>query len=236
MRLTTISRFKVVAAMCKGFFNGFISGQIDARMPGKTNPEPREIKQITADNYNTLSAHFVNVLCPILIRLNYDDAEAVAEDMRKRRFSDSTSPKILLRYACGSRPLYDALTGEYRRQMGSLLNGRLQPVSAFFAEYDRGDEPTDEIPVALAIRSVVRTLMQAYASGLTAGRSELQALHQTTVYRLMLHGMVALLHDEPVEIEGDNLEMIFRRVAMNSDNFETLMNEMSMAHQDLSML
>ena len=30
--------------------------------------------------------------------------------------------------------------------------------------------------------------------------------------------------------------MIFRRVAMNSDNFETLMNEMSMAHQDLSML
>ena len=67
-------------------------------------------------------------------------------------------------------------------------------------------------------------------------RDRLQALHQTTVYRLMLHGMVALLHDEPVEIEGDNLEMIFRRVAMNSDNFETLMNEMSMAHQDLSML
>jgi hypothetical protein len=49
----------------------------------------------------------------------------------------------------------------------------------------------------------------------------------------MLYGTMALLHEEPVSLEGDNLELIFRRVALNSDNFEVLMNEMNQAYEDL---
>ncbi|MFC2321294.1 MAG: hypothetical protein ACFNM4_07175, partial [Prevotella nigrescens] len=55
----------------------------------------------------------------------------------------------------------------------------------------------------------------------------------TTVFRLMLHGTMALLHEEPISLEGDNLELIFRRVALNSDNFEVLMSEMNQAYEDL---
>ncbi|WP_028898291.1 hypothetical protein [Prevotella sp. HUN102] len=234
MRITSLNRYKVASAMVRGFFNGYFFGQTDARMPGRKTIEPREYKQILADNYNTLSAHFVSVIFPVLIRLNFSDGEAVAADMQKRKFSNSTSPKILLRYACGTKALYDAVVADYQRQMGSLLNGKLQPIADFFTEYDRGSEDAEEVSVDLAIRSVVRVQMLAYATGIKAANTEVQSLYQGTVYKLMIHGMMALMHEEPVSLEGDNLEMIFRRVSLNSENFETLMNEMNQAYEDLA--
>ena len=80
---------------------------------------------------------------------------------------------------------------------------------------------------------MVRTQMMAYSTVLKAANPELATLHQATVFRLMLHGTMALLHEEPISLEGDNLELIFRRVALNSDNFEVLMNEMNQAYEDL---
>ena len=49
----------------------------------------------------------------------------------------------------------------------------------------------------------------------------------------MIAGMMALLHEDPVIFEDENLEMMFRKVALNSDNFENLMNEMNQAYEDL---
>ena len=49
----------------------------------------------------------------------------------------------------------------------------------------------------------------------------------------MLSGMMSLLHETPVNLEEENLEMMFRKVALNSENFETLMNEMNQAYEDL---
>lgn len=233
MRITTISRFKVVAAMVRGFFQGFINGQIDAKQPGRTDLKPVEYKQIIADNYETLSACFVSVMFPILIRLNYDNLEDVAADMKKRKLSNATSPKLLLRYACGAKAIYDAVIKEYQTQMTALLIGRLQPMKTFFETYEKGTEELEVISVPLAIRSMVRTQMMAYSTSLQAANPEIKALHQATVFKLMLQGMVTLLHDEPISLEGDNLEMIFRRVSLNSDNFETLMNEMNQAYEDL---
>ena len=214
MRTTTVSRHKVVAAMTRGFFQAFVSGQIDATQPGKTDITPLEYKKIIADNYEKLSACYVSVMFPILIRLNYADGEAVAEDMKRRNFSNSTSPKILLRYACGSKELYDTAIKEYQhnRQVA---------------------DTTEAVDVALAIRSMVRVQMMAYGMVLKFVNPELPTLHQATVFRLMLHGTMALLHEEPISLEGDNLELIFRRVALNSDNFEVLMNEMNQAYEDL---
>ena len=75
--------------------------------------------------------------------------------------------------------------------------------------------------------------MQAYALGITQAQTEINNLRQTTIYRLMLSGMVTLLHETPVNFSGDNLEMMFRQVSLNSDNFESLMNEMNQAYEDL---
>lgn len=234
MRTTHISSRRVAAALTRGFFNAYFSGQIDARFPERKDIQPTAYKQIAADNYEELSAVFLSVLFPILARLNFNDAETVAEDMRRRHFSDSTSPKILLRYACGSKPVYDTVVEEYRRQLAAMLGGHGQSVADFFAGCAPYDTDEAKVPVALAIRSMVRVQMHAYATGLTAGPAGARHFRQATIYRLMIGGMTALLHTEPFVPKTDNLEMIFRAAALNSDNFETLMNEMNLAHEEFS--
>ncbi|MEZ7764201.1 hypothetical protein O3689_13485, partial [Prevotella nigrescens] len=109
----------------------------------------------------------------------------------------------------------------------------LQPISEFFEDNRQVADTTEAVDVALAIRSMVRVQMMAYSMVLKFVNPELPTLHQATVFRLMLHGTMALLHEEPISLEGDNLELIFRRVALNSDNFEVLMNEMNQAYEDL---
>lgn len=232
MRITDINRSRVASAMVRGYFHAFFSGQADALYPEKKGLEPKEYKQLLVNNFDNLSGHFVSVLFPVLIRLNYPDVETVAEDMKRRHFSESTPSKVLLRYACGSKGLYDLVTDEYQKQMYALLDGHLQSVDDFFTDCPSlADE--DCIAVSLAIRSIVRVQMHAYASGITLAKTDVNGLHQATVYRLMLSGMMTLLHDAPVNFEEDNLEMMFRKVSLNSDNFETLMDEMNQAYEDL---
>ena len=115
----------------------------------------------------------------------------------------------------------------------SCLRDRLQTITEFFENYERGTKEAESVDVALAIRSMVRTQMMAYSMVLKAANPEWQPYTRLTVFRLMLQGTMALLHEEPVSLEGDNLELIFRRVALNSDNFEVLINEMNQAYEDL---
>ncbi|EGC20482.1 hypothetical protein HMPREF9141_0961 [Prevotella multiformis DSM 16608] len=232
MRIKDINRSRVASAMVRGYFHAFFSGQADALFTGKKKLEAKEYKQLVMDNLDRLSHHFVSVLFPILIRLNYQNVEEVTGDMRKRHFSDSTPTKVLLRYACASKPLYDLITSEYQRHMYALLEGHLQSAEAYFSDCPPLTDE-DSVPVSLAIRSLVRVQMQAYAAGITLAAAENGRLRQTTVYRLMLSGMVSLLHETPLTFEEENLELMFRKAALNSDNFETLMNEMNQAYEDL---
>lgn len=232
MRITDISRSRVASAMVRGYFHSFFSGQVDALYPGKKRIEPKEYKQLLVNNFDNLSTQFVSVLFPILIRLNYSDLEFVTEDMKRRHFSETTSAKILLRYACGSKELYTLVTAEYQKQIFSLLNGHLQSVEDYYVDCPALIDK-DCVPVSLAICSIVRVQMQAYALGITQAKTGVNGLHQATVYRLMIAGMMALLHESPVNFEEENLEMMFRKVSLNADNFENLMNEMNQAYEDL---
>ena len=232
MRIMDINRSRVATAMVRGFFHSFFSGQIDALSPDKKKLEPREYKQLLANNFENLSSHFVSVLFPILIRLNYDDFDQVTTDMKRRHFSFSTSSKLLLRYACGSKALYDLVTAEYQKNVYALLEGHLLTKEEFFSSCPTL-QADDTVPVSLAIRSIVRVQMQAYATGVTSAQSSTKNLRQATIYRLMLSGMVCLLHNEPIEFEEENLELMFRKVSLNSENFERLMDEMTQAYTEL---
>ena len=218
--------------MVRGYFHSFFSGQIDALSPDKKKLEPREYKQLLANNFDNLSSHFVSVLFPVLIRLNYDDFDQVTTDMKRRHFSFSTSSKLLLRYACGSKALYDLVTAEYQKNVYALLEGHLLTKEEFFSSCPTL-QADDTVPVSLAIRSIVRVQMQAYATGVTSAQSSTKNLRQATIYRLMLSGMVCLLHNEPIEFEEENLELMFRKVSLNSENFERLMDEMTQAYTEL---
>lgn len=218
--------------MVRGYFHSFFSGQIDTLSPDKKKLEPREYKQLLANNFDNLSSHFVSVLFPVLIRLNYDDFDQVTTDMKRRHFSFSTSSKLLLRYACGSKALYDLVTAEYQKNVYALLEGHLLTREEFFSSCPTL-QADDTVPVSLAIRSIVRVQMQAYATGVTSAQSSTKNLRQATIYRLMLSGMECLLHNEPIEFEEENLELMFRKVSLNSENFERLMDEMTQAYTEL---
>ena len=232
MRIMDINRSRVATAMVRGYFHSFFSGQIDALSPDKKKLEPREYKQLLVNNFDNLSSHFVSVLFPVLIRLNYDDLDQVTTDMKRRHFSSSTSSKLLLRYACGSKALYDLVTAEYQKNVYALLEGHLLTKEEFFSSCPTL-QADDTVPVSLAIRSIVRVRMQAYATGVTSAQSSTKNLRQATIYRLMLSGMVCLLHNEPIEFEEENLELMFRKVSLNSENFERLMDEMTQAYTEL---
>ena len=232
MRIMDINRSRVATAMVRGYFHSFFSGQIDALSPDKKKLEPREYKQLLANNFDNLSSHFVSVLFPVLIRLNYDDLDQVTTDMKRRHFSSSTSSKLLLRYACGAKALYDLVTAEYQKNIYALLEGHLLTKEEFFSSCPTL-QADDTVPVSLAIRSIVRVQMQAYATGVTSAQSSTKNLRQATIYRLMLSGMVCLLHNEPIEFEEENLELMFRKVSLNSENFERLMDEMTQAYTEL---
>lgn len=232
MRITNINRSRVATAMVRGYFHSFFSGQKDALTPDKKKLEPREYKQLLANNFDNLSSHFVSVLFPVLIRLNYDDFDQVTTDMKRRHFSSSTSSKLLLRYACGSKALYDLVTAEYQKNVYALLEGHLLTKEEFFSSCPTL-QADDTVSVSLAIRSIVRVQMQAYATGVTSAQSSTKKLRQATIYRLMLSGMVCLLHNESIEFEEENLELMFRKVSLNSENFERLMDEMTQAYTEL---
>ena len=232
MRIMDINRSRVATAMVRGYFHSFFSGQIDALSPDKKKLEPREYKQLLVNNFENLSSHFVSVLFPVLIRLNYDDLSQVTADMKRRHFSSSTSSKLLLRYACGSKALYDLVTAEYQKNVYALLEGHLLTREEFFSSCPTL-QADDTVPVSLAIRSIVRVQMQAYATGVTSAQSSTKNLRQATIYRLMLSGMESLLHNEPIEFEEENLELMFRKVSLNSENFERLMDEMTQAYTEL---
>ena len=232
MRIMDINRSRVATAMVRGYFHSFFSGQKDALSPDKKKLEPREYKQLLVNNFENLSSHFVSVLFPVLIRLNYDDLSQVTADMKRRHFSSSTSLKLLLRYACGSKALYDLVTAEYQKNVYALLEGHLLTKDEFFSSCPTL-QADDTVPVSLAIRSIVRVQMQAYATGVTSAQSSTKNLRQATIYRLILSGMESLLHDSPISFEEENLELMFRKVSLNSDNFERLMDEMTQAYTEL---
>lgn len=232
MRIMDINRSRVATAMVRGYFHSFFSGQIDALSPDKKKLEPREYKQLLANNFENLSSHFVSVLFPVLIRLNYDDFDQVTTDMKRRHFSSSTSSKLLLRYACRSKALYDLVTAEYQKNVYALLEGHLLTKEEFFSSCPTL-QADDTVPVSLAIRSIVRVQMQAYATGVTSAQSSTKNLRQATIYRLILSGMESLLHDSPISFEEENLELMFRKVSLNSENFERLMDEMTQAYTEL---
>ena len=232
MRIMDINRSRVATAMVRGYFHSFFSGQKDALSPDKKKLEPREYKQLLANNFDNLSSHFVSILFPVLIRLNYDDFDQVTTDMKRRHFSSSTSSKLLLLYACGSKALYDLVTAEYQKNVYALLEGHLLTKEEFFSSCPTL-QADDTVPVSLAIRSIVRVQMQAYATGVTSAQSSTKNLRQATIYRLMLSGMESLLHDSPISFEEENLELMFRKVSLNSENFERLMDEMTQAYTEL---
>lgn len=221
--------------LVRGFFDGYFTGLLEARLPQGAKREPRLLKQLVAEQYEKVGAAFTQCLLPILLGLNFDSYEAAVADMQARHFSDSTPVKLLLRYACGSKEAFETVTSEYRRQMETLLTGHIQSVEEHIRlrETSLSSGANDTVK---ALRATARTVMQAYALGVRAGGKN--AIRQEAVFRLMADAAATLLHDEAIDVwkEADRigLDGVYSRVCRTQDNYETLLSEMSQAYEDLA--
>ena len=230
--------------MVRGFFEGFFTGLIDSRRDKNNGkPMPQQMKQLVAEHYENINKYFFHVMFPLLIAINFDSYEQAIGDMRRRKFSDATSQKLLLRYAAGSKPLFDHIVDEYKRQMYCLLDGHKQSIADHIAQRRLNVTQEDDaqtLGVESAIRAMVRATMHAYAIGIKAGGNGNATFSQPSVLRMMAEGAATLLHDEPFDVWADmdtlGLDGIYRRASLNADNYETLINEMNQAYEDLAKL
>ena len=229
--------------MVRGFFEGFFTGLVDARRERNgERPTPQLLRQLVAEHFDHINEYFFHVMFPLLIAVNFDSYEPAVDDTRRRRFTDATPRKLLLRYASGAKPLFDHIVEEYRRPMGCLLNGRMQGVAAHIRQRKadaNGPEAADWLDTGQGILAVVRSTMHAYALGIKAAATGKASLHQPSVLRMMAEGMAALLHDEPLDVwaetERIGLDGVFRRATLDAANYETLVDEMNQAYEDLAM-
>lgn len=230
--------------MVRGFFEGFFTGLIDSRRDKNNGkPMPQQMKQLVAEHYENINKYFFHVMFPLLIAINFDSYEQAVDDMRRRKFSDATSQKLLLRYAAGSKPLFDHIVDEYKRQVYCLLDGHKQSIADHIAQRRLNVTQEDDaqtLGVESAIRAMVRATMHAYAIGIKAGGNGNAAFSQPSVLRMMAEGAATLLHDAPFDVWADmdtlGLDGIYRRASLNADNYETLINEMNQAYEDLAKL
>lgn len=229
-----INRYRVVTSMVRGFFEGYFSGLAEGR---GLQTDSQLLRQLAAEHYGAVAGPFFHVMFPLLAALSFESYEAVREDMKRRHFSDETPVRLLLRYACRSRGLYEAMTEEYRRQFTALLSGHVQRQEEHMEGRAEAAD-LEDVATGQAIRAVVRALMHGYVMGIKAAGQGGQSLRQATVLRLMVSGMSTLLHDRPFEVWADaeslGLDGVYRRVCRDARNYETLIGEMNQAYQDLA--
>lgn len=235
---------RVARAMTRGFFEGLMEGLCEGTHPeliGKRR-EAKVIKQLVADHYGEIAQSFVGAVFPLLLSLRFDSYDLAVADLSSHHFDSHTSPKLLLRYACGSKEDYDIVVEAYRQQMECLLLGHIQRPEEFLKSVLEDSELTEEndgLEAPVAIRTVVRAIMQGYAEGIKMSKTANRQLHQQTVLRLMVNGMATLLSEEAVDPWADadaiGQEAVYKRVSINAFNYETLLDEMNQAYADLSL-
>lgn len=251
-----INSYKATAALVRGFFEAYTRGIIDAKLGGNAPFEkknaPAEIKQAMLDHYGEVNHHFFEIMVPVLVRLNYASAEEANERMQKcfaaQKASDPTFEPSMIDYlqqANKSPQLYRAMEQEYKRNFSLLLMGHFSSAEQHFSDYTRGvllsqaDEP-------LAIHLLVRTIVKAYAAGITSARQQTSAqasinaqsstpLHMPTLHGMLLSNVNLLLGEAPLTSDTSDPVALFREACQGrEENLNTLFNTLNDTMQELA--
>lgn len=232
-----VDKYKLVAAMVRSFFEAFASGVIDcgAHDP-KQRTAPAVVKKLMLEHYEQIAPVFFDTLFYPLATLNhsYEEMEQLVRDSQR----DGGDMLGLVRAACASDALYEAMVAEYKRNFSNLLAGRFASVADHLDSYTRGGAATDDSDSVEADRSIeltVRVVMYAYVGGLRkACGTENPQFRQVTLFRLLLNAMNVLLCDEAVSFaDGDDLGAMFLKVCRSEHNFNVMTAEMDRTHTEL---
>ena len=231
-----INKYKVLAALVRSFFDAFTSGIIDNSTVDKAERrKPKNFKETMLNHYEHIAPVFFDTLFFPLAAMNfkYDEIEKVVRAAQERG-DDMMS---LVKTACASDSLYEAMVAEYKRNFSCLLGGRCEPVAEHLGNYTRAAAGCAEtVDDNRAIELAVRVVMYAYARGLNHSSAGSKAVfNQATLFRLLLDAMNVLLLDVAADFNGcgEDLSAMFLKVCLTEHNFTVMTSEMDRTYDEL---
>lgn len=229
-----MDKYKVLAALVRGFFEGFTAGIIDCYVTdAKEKFQSKTIKKVMLNHYEQISDAFDDIMFYPLSGLNYTQENL---EKKLREFDpDKVTMIDILKMLCRTKVFYDSMIAEYQRNFEQLLQGRIITVKEHSKLYTRHN---DEKPVDsdTAISLTVNTVMVAYARGIKMSGTGKASLHQATIFRLMIDTMATLTGNEVPSIDtknGQGLSELFMKACKTEHNFEVMTNEMDRTYTEL---
>lgn len=232
----SIDKYKVVAALVRSFFDAFSTGVVESQTDGAVKRHtPQAVKKLMLEHYEHIAPAFMDIMFFPLAAMNYkyDETVALARDAKQR----GDDMMALVRTACASDSLYDAMVAEYKRNFAALLAGSSLSNAEHLKGYVRcADSDSQQVATEKAISSTVRVVMYAYTRGLSQTKQP-KPLRQATLFRLMLDAMNILLLDEAVDFGAtatDDLASLFMKVCRTQRNFTAMTDEMDRTYSELN--
>lgn len=232
-----INKYKILAALVRSFFDAFSSGVIDnSDVAAEERRQPKNVKQTMLNHYEHVAPVFFDTIFFPLAAMNfqYDDITRIVREAQGR----GDDMHGLVRTACASDAMYEAMVAEYKRNFSALLGGRCVSVASHLEDYTRPADVADveTLDAERAIELTVRVVMYAYARGLRHSAADGKpSLRQATLFRLLLDAMNVLLSDEAAKYDDceDDLAAMFLKVCQSQQNFTVMTSEMDRTYDEL---
>ena len=121
MDTTTINKDRVLAAIVRVFFKYFVTGIIESQdnYDVEARFEPKNVKLIMLNHYENISKVFNREAFFAIVKMNYE-SEEIEPALRKLMTSNTTDME-LVRFACRTEDMYNAMVAEYKRNFEFLL-------------------------------------------------------------------------------------------------------------------
>lgn len=233
--MTQTDKYKTLAALIRGYFTAYINGIYDAmnkQNDGKITP--LTMKTLAMEHYENMVGGFNDTMFFIISQLNYSLDEI--EKQLKAMGAGNTSLFELMRMACRTDEMFEAMTTEYKRNVTAILEGRFTKAVEHFKNYTRNGTE-DPVGNELAIRLLVRTVMTAYTMGICEAKTGKATLRQATLIGLLTENITLILHDKPLDTAKtdriNTMDEYIRYVCGTDENIYAMMDEMNVTYENI---
>lgn len=230
-------KYKVLAVLVRGFFEGFTSGILDGQRVGRSEKnDPKTVKKAMLDHYESIAPEFHDLLFYPIATMNFD-CETITARLEAARCTKPT-PEQLLQMACSDDAMHRAVVAEYRRNLGSLLEGRLPTEQEHLDNYTRGGGQQAQTDTKKAIHRVVKTAVRAYTRGLKRSGNGQVVPDKVSVMLLLINTMNLLMNDSPIETfasQAQTLDEVMLKACGSERNIGVMMEAMRAAYKEMAM-
>lgn len=196
-----LNSYQTLASLVRTFFEGFTNGVADAH--GIDISDRKQIKQIMLNHYENISKSYAEVMFPILSVVNYDSLEEVEAKIQELKAEEAANIEHVFKIACNDPALYEAMVEEYKRNFGLLLQGRFSGVQEHIDNYTKNEHK--ELRTATneekTLRMLVRTVVQAYASGMKMAKADCLSIKQASIISMLITNANILINNAPIDQE-----------------------------------